>query len=100
MGSLGGDKSVIKVGCGDGIKKKTVWQSEDLVIIVGAGVVVWAAGQGICVIGGSWLMEEADVVVAKGQDVVSKGVVDFLGAAIILQVLMVSEDIDDEFGAQ
>jgi hypothetical protein len=57
------------------------------------------AGQGICAIGGSQFMEEVDVVVAKGQDVVGKAVVDFLGATIILEVLVVSEDIDDEFGA-
>ena len=44
-------------------------------------------------------MEEADVVVAKGQDIVGKAAVDFLGAMIILEVLVVGEDIDDEFGA-
>jgi hypothetical protein len=99
MGSLGGDDSIVEAGCGDGIKKKAVWQGKDLVIIVGASVVVQAAGQGICTIGGTWLMEEADVVVTEGQDVAGKAAVDFLGATIILKVLVVSEDIDDEFGA-
>ena len=45
-------------------------------------------------------MEEADVVVAKGQDIVGKAAVDFLGTTIVLEVLVVSEDIDDELGAQ
>jgi hypothetical protein len=45
-------------------------------------------------------MEEAGVVVAKGQDVAGKVVVDVLGATIILEVLVVSEDIDNEFGAE
>ena len=44
-------------------------------------------------------MEEVDVVVTKGQDIAGKAVVDFLGALIILEVLVVSKDIDDEFGA-
>ena len=99
MGGLGSDNSVVEAGCGDCIKEKAVWQGEDLVIIVGAGVMVQVVGQGICAIGGTWFMEEADVVVAKGQDVAGKAAVDFLGATIILKVLVVSEDIDDEFGA-
>ena len=45
-------------------------------------------------------MEEADVVVAKSQDVAGKAAVDLLGAAIILEVLVVGKNIDDEFGAK
>ena len=71
-----------------------------MVIIVGAVVVVRAAGQGICMIRGTWFMEKADIVIAKGQDIASKAAVDFLGATIVLEVLVVSEDIDNEFGTQ
>ena len=44
VGSLGGDNSVVKAGRCDGIEKEAVGQGEDLVIIMGAGVVVWSAG--------------------------------------------------------
>ena len=67
---------------------------------MGTGVVVGSSGQGICTIGGAWFMEETDVVVAKGQDIVGKAAVDFLGTMIVLEVLVVSEDINDELGAQ
>ena len=100
MGGLGGDNSVVKASCGDGAKKEVIWQGKDVVIIVNAGVVVWAAGQGIGMIGSSWFMEEVDVVVAESQDVVGKATVDFLGAAIILEVLVVGKNIDDEFGTE
>ena len=45
-------------------------------------------------------MEEADVVVAESQDVVSKAMIDFLGAAVILEVLVVGKNVDNEFGAE
>ena len=45
-------------------------------------------------------MEKVNVVVSKGQDIAGEAAVDFLGAAIILEVLVVSEDVDDELGAQ
>ena len=45
-------------------------------------------------------MEEADVVVAKGQDVAGETMVDFQGTAVILEVLVVGKNIDDEFGAE
>ena len=66
---------------------------------MGTGVVIRAARQGIGAIRGTWLMEEADVVVAEREDVASEAAVDFLGAAVILEVLVVGEDVDDKFGA-
>ena len=42
MGGLGGEKSSIEVGGGDGPKKKGIGQGKDAVVIVGAGVVVRA----------------------------------------------------------
>ena len=45
-------------------------------------------------------MEKADVVVAEREDVASEATVDFLGAPVILEVLVVSENIDDEFGSE
>ena len=60
---------------------------------------VWAAGQGVCAVGGSRFMEKVDVIVSKSQDIAGKAAVDFLRAAIILEVLVVSEDINDKFGA-
>ena len=67
---------------------------------MGTGVVVRAARQGIGTIGSARLVEEADVVVAEHEDVAGKASVDFLGAAVILEVLVVGENIDDEFGAE
>ena len=44
-------------------------------------------------------MEKANVVVSKGKDVAGKAAVDFLGAVVVLKVLMVGEDINNEFGS-
>ena len=67
---------------------------------MGAGVVVRAVRQGISAIGSTWLVEEADVVVAEREDVASEATVDFLGALVILEVLVVGENIDDELGSE
>ena len=45
-------------------------------------------------------MEEADVVVAEREDVAGEATVDFLGAAVILEVLVVGENVDDKFGSE
>ena len=100
VGSLGGDKSGIKVSGSNGPKEEGIGQGEDTIIIVGAGVMVWVAGQGIGAIGSARFMEKADVVVAERKDVMGKVTVDFLGAAVILEVLVVSKNIDDELGTE
>ena len=45
-------------------------------------------------------MDEADIVVTEGKNVAGETAIDFLRAAIVLKVLMVGEDIDNEFGSQ
>ena len=45
-------------------------------------------------------MEEADVVVAECEDVAGEATVDFLGAPVILEVLVVGENIDNKFGSE
>ena len=100
VGGLSGDKGGIKIGGSNGPKKKGIRQGKDAVVVVGASVVVWAARQGIGAIGSAWLMEKADVVVAECEDVAGKATVDLLGALVILEVLMVSENIDNEFGSE
>ena len=45
-------------------------------------------------------MEEADVVVAEREDVVSEAMVDFLGAPVILEVLVVGENVNNELGSE
>ena len=45
-------------------------------------------------------MKEADVVITEREDVVSEATVDFLGAPVILEVLVVGENIDDKLGAK
>jgi hypothetical protein len=67
---------------------------------VGTGVVVRAARQGIGAIGGTGFMEEADVVVAEREDVASETTVDFLGAPVVLEVLVVSKNVDNKFGSE
>ena len=42
VGGLGGDKSGVEVGGGDGSKEEGIGQGEDAVVIVGASVVVRA----------------------------------------------------------
>ena len=68
-----------------------------MVVIMGAGIVVWAARQGIGAIGSARFMEEADVVIAEREDVAGKATINFLGASVILEVLVVGEDVDNEF---
>ena len=70
-----------------------------MVVIVGTSIMVWVVGQGVGAIGCPRFMKKADVVVTKGQDVAGKVAVDFLGAAIVLKVLVVGEDIYDKLGA-
>ena len=45
-------------------------------------------------------MEEADIVVAKHEDVASETTVDFLGTSVVLEVLVVGKDIDNKFGSK
>ena len=100
VGGLSGDKGGVKIGGSNGLKKKGIRQGKYAVIVVGAGVVVWAARQGISAIGSAWLMEKADVVVAEGEDVAGEATVDLLGASVILEVLVVGENVDDKFGSE
>ena len=44
VGGLGGDKSGVKIGGGNGAEEEGIWQGEDAIIIVDAGVVVRVAG--------------------------------------------------------
>ena len=50
-------------------------------------------------IGRAWFMDKADVVIAEGKDVVGEVAVDLLGAVIILKILVIGEDINNEFGS-
>ena len=45
-------------------------------------------------------MKKADIVVAEHEDVVGEATVDFLGASVVLEVLVVRENVDDEFRTQ
>ena len=45
-------------------------------------------------------MEEADVVVAERKDVAGEATVDFLGATVILKVLVIGKDVNEELGSQ
>ena len=45
-------------------------------------------------------MKEADVVVAECQDVAGEAAIDFLGAAVILEILVISKNVDDELGTK
>ena len=67
---------------------------------MGAGVVIRAARQSVGAIGSAWLVEEADVVVAEREDIAGEAAVDFLGASVILEILVVSENVDNKFGAK
>ena len=45
-------------------------------------------------------MKEPDVVVAEREDVAGEAAVNFLGAAVVLEVLVVGKDVDYEFSAE
>ena len=97
--SLGGNNGGVEVHSGNGIKKEGVQEGEDMVVIVGTSIMVGMVGQGISTVGHPWFMEKVNVVVSEGEDVMGKVAVDFLGAAVVLKVLVVGEDINNEFGS-
>ena len=70
-----------------------------MVIIMGAGIMVQAVGEGIGAVGCPWFMEKADVVITEGKNIAGEMVVDLLGAAIVLKVLVISEDVYDKLGS-
>ena len=43
VSGLSGDESGVEVSGSDGPKKEGIGQGKDVVVVVGAGVVVWAA---------------------------------------------------------
>ena len=100
MGGLGCDNGSIEVGCGDGIKKEGIGEGEDAFIIMGASIMVWAVREGVSTIGGSWLVDEVNVIVAKGEDITGETAVDLLRAAVVLEILMVGEHVNDELSSQ
>ena len=97
---LSGDKRGVKVGGRESVEKESVGEGKDTIVVMGASVVVGTARQSVGAIGGAGFVKEPNVVVAEGQDVAGKAAVNFLGAAVVLEVLVVGEDVDDEFGAQ
>ena len=100
VGSLGSDNRGVEVCCGNGIKEEGVRKGKNVVIIVCTSIVVQAVGKSISAIGRPRLVKKINVVVAEGENIVGKTVVDFLRAAIVLQVLVVGEDINNELSSQ
>ena len=100
VGGLGGEKGGVKISGGHSAKKQGVRQGEDTVVVIDASVMIGAAREGVGAVGSARLVEEADVVVAECQDVASEAAIDFLGTAIILEILVISENVDDEFGTE
>ena len=65
VGGLSGDECVVESGSGNGLEEEGVGEGKDAVVVVGTGVVVGAAGEGIGAIGSARFVEESDVVIAK-----------------------------------
>ena len=100
MGGLGGEKGGVEIGGGHGAKKQGVWQGEDTVIISYAGVMIGAARESIGAVRSARLVDEANVVVAKRQNVAGEAAIDFLGAPVVLEIFVISEDVDNKFGTE
>ena len=100
MGCLGGDDGGIEVCRGDGIKEESVQEGKNAVIVVGAIIVVQVAGKGVSAVGHPRLVKKVDIIVAEGEDIVGKMTVNFLGATIVLEVLVVGEYVDDKLSSQ
>ena len=100
VGGLGSEKGGVKISGGHSAKKLGVRQGVDKVIVMVAGVMIWVAREGIGVVGSARLVEEADIVVAECQDVAGEAAIDFLGAAVILKILVIGKNVDDEFGTE
>jgi hypothetical protein len=65
VGGLSGDKCVIEVGSGNGLEEEGVGEGKDAVVIVGAGVVVRAAREGVGAVGSARFVEKSDVVITE-----------------------------------
>ena len=61
---------------------------------------VQSVRESVGVIGCPWFVEKADVVVAESEDIAGKTVIDLLGTAIVMEVLVIGEDINDELSSQ
>ena len=44
MGGLSGNKCGVKVDCSDGSKEESIREGKDAIVVVGTGIMVWAAG--------------------------------------------------------
>jgi hypothetical protein len=57
-------------------------------------------GEGISMIGGAGFVDETDMVVSEGKDILGEVVVKLLGTAVILEILVIGEDVDNELGTK
>ena len=100
MGCLGSDKVSIKKGGDKHIEKEGVMECKDMVIVMRAVIIIRMIGEGVSIIRGVRFIEEADVIVSKGEVIVGKVVINFLGAMIVLETFMVGKDVDNELGTK
>ena len=99
MGSLGHNDGAIEVHRSQGIKEEGIGEHQNMFIIMGTSIVVRMTGEGISVVGRTWFVKQVNVVVTKCEDIASEMVVDLLRAAIVLEILMIGENINDKFSS-
>jgi len=73
-------------------KKKVVWEGDDVMIVGSTISVVRVMRKGISFVSGTRTVNKRDVIVPKCEDVACDPSVNFLGAAEILEIFVVSDD--------
>jgi hypothetical protein len=69
-------------------------ENRDILIIQGAIIVIWSAGEVVSLIGGARLIDKFEVEFGHCREIASNTAANFLGVAVILQVGVIGEDTD------
>jgi len=76
-----------------------LWEYGDVIIVIGTLIEVQLSGEGVCFVGGSWLVDKLEVVICQFREVAGYASVDVLWVAIILKIFVVSKDDNGVWGA-
>jgi hypothetical protein len=83
-------------GCVD---KQVRWEDSDILVVEGAIIIVWVAGEVVSLIGGAGLVDEFKVKFSHLWEIACNTVTDFLWVPVILQVQVVCKDTNFMWGS-
>jgi hypothetical protein len=96
---LGVENELFKVRDSGGMDEQVWGQNSNILVVKGAVIIVRAAREVVCLIGGSRLIDKLKIEFRHFQEVVCNAAADFLRVAVVLQVRVVCEDTDFMRGA-